>query len=293
MRTADFAAARRFLHGLVCDALDLLPPSLSIPLYYRWRSGRWPKTPPQTFSEKTQASKLRPVTREMVRLADKVAVKEVVRERLGPDWVVPTLFSGARLPPPERRDWPTPFVVKASHGSGWNTFVTAAPNWPRIEAELDRALARKPYRFRGEMHYRLISPQVIVEPMLGGGEIPLDFKIYVFGGAAHFVQVDTGRYTQHRRAFFDREWRRLPITRGYPEEPGDVREPVSLARMLEAAERMARGFDFLRVDFYEIAGHPYFGEATFFPDSAIQFFEPPEYERIFGDAWPWRGETDG
>lgn len=280
------------LRTLALGLVDLLPPRLTRPLYYWWRSGRWPENPPRSFSGKTQAAKLRPVTPQMVQLADKVAVKEIVRQRLGPDWVVPTLYAGEALPLVADRNWPVPFVIKPSHGSGWNIFVRRQPDWTAIERRLAQYLTIKPYRFRGEMHYRSISPRVIVEPMIAGEIVPPDYKVFVLGGAAHFIQVDTRRYADHRRTFYGRDWERLPFTRGYPAEPAELPRPPNLARILDAAERMAAGFDFLRVDFYDVGGRPYFGEATFFPDSGIFFFDPPEYERIYGEAWPWQADAD-
>jgi hypothetical protein len=272
---------------LAADLIDLLPPTLTIPAYYRWRTGQWPRNPPRTFSEKVQASKLRPVTPEMVRLADKVAVKELVAERLGPEWVVPTLYAGSRLPARSERDWPIPFVIKAAHGSGWNIFVRQAPDWPEIESQVERWLARKWRRYRGELHYRHMPPRVIVEPMINDYDLPIDYKILVVGGRARFIQLDTGRETEHRQAYYDPNWVKQPITRGFPMDPRDFPTPPNLPLILDAAERMAAGFDFLRVDLYVVNGRPYFGEATFFPGSGTKTFDPPEYEEIIGDMWPW------
>lgn len=273
--------------ALALDAIDLLPPALTVPLYFRFRTGRWPQNPPRTFSHKVQALKMRPVTAEMVDLADKVAVKDLVRERLGPEWLVPTLYVGPGLPPLADRNWPLPFVLKASHGSGWNIFVRETPDWSAIEDRLDGWLRTRIRRFRGELHYRQMRPQVIVEPMIAGDRPPIDYKVFVFDGRARIIQVDTGRHDNHLRAHYDRDWQRLPFRRGYPDDPRELPPPSSLPRILEAAERMAAGHDFLRVDFYDVAGRPYFGEVTFFPGSGTEPITPVEYERVLGDMWPW------
>ena len=278
-----------FLKGaarlVVFDLIDLVPPTLTMPVYHRLRSGRWPNPSGSGFSDRLYASKFMPITPEMVRLADKAAVKEIVRERLGPDWVVPTHFVGESLPPVDHRTWPLPFVIKATHGSGWNIFVREPPDWPAIERTLSSWLRRKPYRFRGEFHYRQITPRVIVEPMINGRDLPNDYKVLVIGGKARFVQVDTGREAVHHQAYYDRNWQKLPITRGHPPDPELRSAPARLPELLEAAERMAAGFDFLRVDFYEVDGQPYFGEGTFFPGAAVNRFDPLEYEQIIGDMW--------
>ena len=61
--------------------------------------------------------------------------------------------------------------------------------------------------------------------------------------------------------------------------------PKSLAKMLDAAERMAGAFEFARVDFYEIDGVPKFGEVTFYPGSGLDRFDPPELDVEIGAMW--------
>ena len=41
---------------------------------------------------------------------------------------------------------------------------------------------------------------------------------------------------------------------------------------------------FVRVDFYEINGHVYFGELTFYPGSGVEEFEPELYDYELG-SW--------
>jgi hypothetical protein len=57
---------------------------------------------PKTFNEKIYRLKLDRDPRIVVAI-DKVRVKEIVAAKLGPDWIVPTLWHGARLPPRRER----------------------------------------------------------------------------------------------------------------------------------------------------------------------------------------------
>jgi len=41
----------------------------------------------------------------------------------------------------------------------------------------------------------------------------------------------------------------------------------------------------VRVDFYEIDGHPRFGEMTFYPGSGLDPFDPPALDAMLGDRW--------
>ena len=48
---------------------------------------------------------------------------------------------------------------------------------------------------------------------------------------------------------------------------------------------MAATFDFARIDFYEIAGEPKFGEVTFYPGSGLDPFDPLELDSEIGALW--------
>ena len=61
--------------------------------------------------------------------------------------------------------------------------------------------------------------------------------------------------------------------------------PVSLKEMVQAAERLADGFCFVRADFYEIEGRPRFGELTFYPGSGLERVEPPRLDLLMGLMW--------
>ena len=83
------------------------------------------------------------------------------------------------------------------------------------------------------------------------------------------MQVHLERETRHRWIVMDRDWHRVSA----PTSESDPAPPSSLSRMLAAAETLATGFDFVRVDFYEIARQPLFGEMTFYPGSGLDPFD--------------------
>ena len=278
--------ARSLYHAVAAA----LPERASLRFQYLCKTGRLLDLDrPRTYNERLQAYKLSGDAARMAALADKLGVKAIVRERLGEAWVTPTLWAGAALPPRGRRDWPLPYVLKATHGSGWNIFVRRAEDqdWRRIETTCRAWLARTYMPVYRERHYALIPRGLLVEPYLGAGDVlPTDYKVFVFGGAPRYIQVDTDRATAHKRAFFDPEWRRQPFAMAYPPETREIARPAALGGMLWAAARLAEGFPFARVDFYEIDGRPRFGEVTFFDGSGFVRFDPPEYDRVLGGLWP-------
>ena len=68
-------------------------------------------------------------------------------------------------------------------------------------------------------------------------------------------------------------------------ETANIERPASLSKMIDAAEKLSDGMSFVRVDLYEINGQPRFGELTFYPASAAEIFDPPEYDCFVGSYW--------
>ena len=217
----------------------------------------------------------------MTALIDKLGVKRFVAERLGEGWVTPTLWTGTALP--EVPSWPRPFVVKSRHGCNQRHFVrTGAENWAAIRRASARWM-RRDYGFWLDEHgYRGIPRGLLVEPFVGDGTVlPTDYKLYLFHGRVAFVQVHLDRENDHRWVVFDRNWRRVSS----PSAGSDPNPPASFARMIEGAEALDLGFDFVRIDFYDLAGQPRFGEMTFYPGSGLDPFDPPELDEVMGTLW--------
>jgi len=259
---------------------------------YRRCFGRRPNLfSPQTFTEWVQHRKVFDRDPRLPLRADKVLVKDFVASKIGAEHVIPTLWHGTQLPPREQRPWPRPFVLKANHASGWNHFVRSEceHDWDRIEQSADEWMASTYGVYDGEWLYSRIAPQLLVEPFIGrAGVLPIDYKFWVFRGQVRCVQVDFAREREHehRRVMLDADWRQLSVRHGYPLAECPVDRPASLERMKAFAELLAEDFSFARVDFYEIAGRPLFGEMTFYPASGYKCFEPASFDRTCRD---WLG----
>ena len=243
---------------------------------------------PRTFNEKIQYRRLYEKNPRFSELSDKVRVKDHVKTTIGAQFVIPTLWSGKTLPPVAARSWPIPFVIKANHGCELNYFVRreAHKDWTMIEETCEPWLGRRHPKTAYEHWYNKIEPQLLIEPLLGDAEGSLiDYKFFVFGGRAEFVQVDTDRAFYHKRVFYDRHWTRQPFSVRYPLEPREIEKPRHFAEMLDAAEELAREFSFVRVDLYDLDSGPKFGELTFAPGRGWERFHPVAYDRVFGDLW--------
>lgn len=280
----------RSIYAFVMGAL---PARMSVCLQFYRHHHRWPKLKnPQTFSEMIQEKKFSSEDRVLSTLADKAAVKDYIAEILGNDWVVPTLWVGKELPPLKDRDWEVPFVIKTTHSSGTNIFIRDQSDlqWDVIEKKVQLWLSgsgQTPGHL-AEYHYKKIPPRVIIEPYIGRGRtLPVDYKFFCFDGHVALIQVDLGRSEQHTRALFDTEWNRLEARLKYPSPPTtmDIPRPETFAELLDAAKLISKGFDFVRVDFYEFDGQPLVGELTFFPGSGFERFYPRSLDIDLGKRW--------
>ena len=62
----------------------------------------------------------------------------------------------------------------------------------------------------------------------------------------------------------------------------EIEFPQSLSRMIEIAEGVAQNFRYVRVDFYDVDGKPYFGEITLHDGGGNDVIEPEEWDLKWG-----------
>lgn len=250
-------------------------------LTYLWRHGRLPDLDdPQSFTEWVQWRKLHERDMQMPMLADKVRVKDFVADRIGAEWVTATYWHGSELP--SQPDWQPPFIVKSRHGCDqYAVVLDRQANWDKIRRKAQGWMKHGYGRWLDEWLYNHIPRGILVEPYIGDGQtLPIDYKFYVFGGRVELVQVHLDRNGRHSWLLFDPEWRRVSSPTG-----DDPAPPQSLQMMIDAAEALARDFDFVRIDHYEVGGKPVFGEMSFYPGSGLDPFDPVSLDGDIGAYW--------
>ncbi|WP_375429132.1 ATP-grasp fold amidoligase family protein [uncultured Sphingomonas sp.] len=278
MSTRPLGAARP-LSGPIDPARAL--ERLRVRLCYIWRHGRLPDlADPVLFTELIQHRKLHDRDLRMPSFADKVRAKTLVADLLEPAWVTPKLWSGTALP--EEAPWPRPFVVKSRHGCNQVRVVRASDDWAAVRDEAFLWM-RRPYGiWLDEWLYRRIPLGLLVEAFAGPGpDLPVDYKFFPFGGRVEYIQVHLDRGGDHRWIVMDRDWTRVSAATPDPDPP----RPAALPRMIAAAETLSVGFDFVRVDLYDLPAGPRFGEMTFYPGSGLDRFDPPALDAVMGARW--------
>lgn len=240
---------------------------------------------PVTFTEKLQWLKVYGRPEQYAHLADKFAVYDYVRARIGDTHLNRLLGVYQHASEIPWDDLPERFVLKATHASGWNLIVPEKTRLDRQKAmQACHRWLNTSYSARSrEPVYRGIPPRIVCVEYLGDPDTELfDYKLYCFNGKVRLIHVDTQRFTHHQRTYYTPDWQRLPFSYAYPVRNEGVEQPAALKEMISLAEALAGMIPFVRVDFFYIHNQIIFGEMTFFPDGGFGAFSPPEWDAIIG-----------
>lgn len=246
---------------------------------------------PQTFNEKLQWLKLydrKPVYTTMV---DKYAAKEYVADKIGEEYIIPTLGVWDKFDDIDFDALPDQFVLKCTHDSGGLAICKDKKTFD-IEAackKINRCLKRNYYYTFREWPYKDVKPRIIAEKYMvdeSGYELK-DYKIFCFDGQPKIMFIATDRANPEEETkfdFFDMEFNHLPFQNGHPNAKKSIMQPKGFEKMKELAAKLSAGIPQVRVDFYDIDGKVYFGELTFSHWSGFVPFDPEEWDYKLG-SW--------
>ena len=244
--------------------------------------------PPKLYTEKLQWLKLHDRNPLYSILVDKYEVKQYVKEHIGAEYVIPTLGVWDHFDDIDFDILPDQFVLKCTHDSGnvWickdkSTFDKAA-----ARKMLEESLKHNFYWWTREWPYKNIKPRIIAEKYMvdeSGTELK-DYKFFCFNGNPLYVQVDYNRFINHKRNIYDVNWNLQNFEIQYLSDRNHIIEcPQNYSTMLQIVRKMAVGIPHVRIDLYNVRGHIYFGEYTFYHGSGFEEFRPSEWNKRFGD----------
>lgn len=203
-------------------------------------------------------------------LADKYAVREYVKERIGEKYLVHLLGKWDLADDIDFNSLPDKFVMKPNNGSYDTVIVTdkSKANLNDIKEKMNRSQTHKFGYENAEPHYLRIKPCIIAEQLLdtNAPEGLVDYKIWCLDGKPYCIFVCVGRNPETHHAEFmvyDLDWNRKPefLSDTFRNE-SSCPKPDELDEMLSIAEKLAKGHPQARVDLYNIDGKIYFGEMT-------------------------------
>jgi len=265
-----------------------LPDRQLLHLMYLTRMGkRLNLKNPRTFNEKLQWLKLHNRKPEYTRMVDKYEAKKYVAEKIGEEYIIPTLGVWERFDDIDFDSLPDQFVLKCTHDSGGLVIVKNKSKLDRDAARnvIERCLKKQYYLQNREWPYKNVKPRIIAEKyMVDAISAELrDYKFFAFNGSVELMFIATDRGTDTRFDFYDSEFQHLSIVNGYPNASKEIGKPANFEKMKLLAGQLSVGIPHLRVDFYEVNGKVYFGELTFFHWSGMVPFEPESWDLKLGE----------
>jgi len=244
---------------------------------------------PKSFHEKLQWIKLYYRNPLYTKLADKFGVRSYVEEKVGSS-ILTNLFGVYENPMDiEWNELPNRFVIKTTHGCGWNIICKDKNKLDPEKAtqRLSEWLNLNYYAIEvsREWQYKNIPPKIIIEEYLEGDEKYglLDYKFWCFGGDPAFIDVDFDRFTEHKIGLFNKNWEVLNWSISKWSSDVMLEKPKHLEDMLNIAKKLSEGIPFCRVDLYYFNQTIYFGEITLCPGGGFEKFSSHEVDVFYGE----------
>ena len=244
---------------------------------------------PKTFNEKLQWLKIHDRKLEYVSLVDKFLVKKIVEDKLGKEYVIPTLGCWDSFNEINFEELPDQFVLKCTHDSGGIVICKNKKefNYTTAKNKIEHCLKKNFYWVGREWPYKEVKPKIIAEKYMVDevSKDLQDYKFMCFNGVVKCTFVCNERFSESgvTITIFDRNWNVMPVSRRGPRSKKKIKKPVNYEKMIQLAEQLSKGMPFLRVDFYEINNKIYFGEITFYPGSGFEKFYPDLWDLKLGE----------
>lgn len=248
---------------------------------------------PRKFTEKLQWLKLFYRDDLMTVCSDKYEVRKYVTQK-GYDHLLNDVIGiYSSFEDIDLESLPNRFVLKATHGSGWNLIVRdkGLVNW-RIWRKIAKVWLDTDLSWFGrEWNYHFLKRRLVIEEYLedDSGELR-DFKIMCFNGQPMWMQIDENRTSCHKRAYLDMQGHPIPMTDlTTGSKPNLNKFELSPSwtsthrRMIEIASDLCEPFVCVRVDFYAVGERIVFGELTFFDGSGFYALSPDKYDLHYGN----------
>lgn len=253
---------------------------------------------PKTYNEKVNYRKRNAHNPLFSICADKIAAKDYVAEKIGVEYIIPNLYTGGNITLDKIQSLLTEHgdcILKANHNSGPVYLLTTNMNQAELKAACDDVNHQLTVDFgkhTNEPWYSDIKPQILVEkriyPEQGDRDLK-DYKFHMFrkedGTYDTVLHIDFERSMNHSRSFFDENLNWLPFSMQYPCIVTQIAEPTNYQLMLSLAKKLADGFSYVRVDFYNVNGRVYFGELTFAHGSGCEAFTTKAHDLWMGNLW--------
>lgn len=283
--------------------IRLLPHREQLTTLYRQINGAAPDLrSPRLLSEKILHRVLFERDPLLRTFCDKIAAKEWIAARIGPDRTPRTLAVTDSVDALETLSLPDRWMLKASHGSGWYQMVDVDTH-PLDASVLGQARKWLNSDYADtfqEWGYRKLTRRLLAEEFLSmAGEQSTEMSAFCFhgramgvrlyraGSALSFHRGSLKQLPRTKECFLDETLQPLPLVRApfdYFPELGDS-DRQQLESFLQLAGELSSDTPFLRVDGYLSDQGVVVGELTPYPGAGIWLRMPRQWDAWFGAFW--------
>jgi hypothetical protein len=211
------------------------------------------------------------LTKEYAEYVDKLYAKHKVKEICGDDIqvakVVRILKSYDDL---TENDLNKNYIIKSSHGSGWNIYNDASTPITLNEAINKLRSWNRNYN-PVEKQYSFIEPKFFIEEKICDSILGYTGHacVYMFR-CIHSNPISIGVKYKNTQNSYDINWN---LTQK-PKIPFQIPKPRCLSKLLNLCKILSSNFEFVRLDFYIGENDViYFSEFTFTPAGGRQVFD--------------------
>ena len=245
---------------------------------------------PQTFNEKLQWLKLNDRKDIYTTMVDKYEAKKYVATIIGEEYIIPTIGIYDKFDDIDFDELPDQFVMKCTHDSGGLVIVKDKKDLDisLAKKKINKSLKRNYYYAGREWPYKNIKPRILIEEYMEdkNSSSMKDYKFFCFNGVPKIMYLSEGleNHNTASMSFYDMNFKLTDCKRkDYKLLDYSPKRPETFELMKKFASILSTGIAHLRVDFYEINGHLYFGELTFTTCAGFVPFENEEWDKKLGD----------
>ena len=266
---------KKSIYSFLAKVTYNISPRLYLTLSYIHNRGKLPNfKQPKDLSEIVFSKLISGEINNFSVFADKVKVREYIKE-WGLEEYLPKIYGIWEINQFDDINFskfPNKFALKANNGCGSHYICKDKSKMSIEEAryKLLTATTTKTWAI-AETHYALIPPKIYCEEFIDDPNhaLPLDYKFMCCDGEVKCILVCCEREKGTRLVTYNTKWERLEYIRQYERYNGEVDKPLELNKMIEIASIIAKRFEYIRVDLYNIGHKVYIGELTFTPEGGI------------------------
>jgi hypothetical protein len=225
-------------------------------------------------------------------MVDKYAVKKYVADKIGEEYIIPTL---GVWDDPDKIDFdalPDKFVLKCTHNSGTGMYICrdkSKMDIRKVKQNLRKGLKENYYLHGREWPYKNVPRRIIAEKYINDHlhVVPEDYKLYCINGEIKYIVVFHNRFDNSKElseTVYNVNWEPQHISLDEHFSVSDIVEPrpKCLDKLLRITEILCKNIPQVRVDFYIVRDKIYFGEITLYTAGGFQKMIPEEMDLKLG-----------